>query len=115
MASFVAGFTKLLTYIEKHHKDEQKPELVPQKENSFLICCGSLRRKRKGRLKHEDIYQAETEVFGPLEAGYQVQFLRLAKATSESKEAGLTVPNRLLAFENGRGNFNENSRKSHSS
>jgi len=68
-----------------------------------------IKAKTKGRLKHEDIYQAETEVFGPLEAGYQVQFLRLARARNESKEAGLTVPNRLLAFEKYRENLNENS------
>jgi len=32
-------------------------------------------RKWKGRVKHENVYQAETDVFGPPEDGYQVQFL----------------------------------------
>jgi hypothetical protein len=60
------------------------------------------RRRRKGRVKHEDVYQAETAVFGTPAAGYQVQFLkRLVITTSKSKETGLTVPIRVLPSTSG--------------
>jgi len=45
----VAGFTKLLTYIAKHHKDEQKPELVfPKRELvPYLLWLIKVKTKRE--------------------------------------------------------------------
>jgi len=70
-------------------------------EKIFSLCCRRSNRKWKGGDHHEEVCQAEAEVFGPPEAGYQVQFLnRVVMTTSESKEAGLAFPNRLLALGN---------------
>jgi hypothetical protein len=77
MASFVAVFAKTAypTYIESITNNSRAAEAVFLSRENVLDLLQAIRRKRKGRVKHEDLCQAEAEVFGPAEAGYQVQFL----------------------------------------
>jgi hypothetical protein len=53
-----------------------------------MVCDSLNGAVPERRVNHEDVCQAESEEFGPPEAGYQVQrFLsRLVMTTTESKE-----------------------------
>jgi hypothetical protein len=52
-----------------------------------VVCDGLHGSVPERRVNDEGVCQAEPEVFGPPEAGYQVQFLsRLVMTTAESKE-----------------------------
>jgi hypothetical protein len=101
MASFVAVFAKTVNPPTSKSiiNSSRAVKAVFLSRENVLDLLQAIRRKRKGRVKHEDLCQAEAEVFGPAEAGYQVQFLTdWYQEDSRARRAGFTVPNRLLVF-----------------